>query len=65
MKQFELSALGLEEVSYNEAANINGGLVGWAIVGAIVVVGLLCACPTAAKTKQNETDIKVDAVTGE
>lgn len=59
MKQFELSALGLEEVSSNEAANINGGFA-WVVFGVAVVVGLLLSETTAAKEQPNE----VDAITG-
>ena len=46
MKQFEISALGLEEMSLQEARTADGGVAAWVIIGtvmtAISIVDFIC-----------------------
>ena len=56
MKKFEIAALGLEDLSFEEAVSTDGGFpVGLAI--ALVIAGLLISCPTAAKDEGNSDEV--------
>ena len=63
IKQFEINAIGLEELSIKDAAELNGGFA-WVVFGIAVVAGLLLACPTAAQNQETTEEDEVDAITG-
>ena len=59
MKQFEVKALGLEEMSFDQAASVDGGF--WVEAGILILIGLLVSCPTAARDNEEYYGGELDA----
>jgi lactobin A/cerein 7B family class IIb bacteriocin len=46
MKNLDLNAYGVVEMNQQEMTNVDGGL-GWVVVGALIVIGLIASTQTA------------------